>query len=61
MYHQSYYKTFDVLGKVISGTIKRGDNLKIMGENYEPGDQEDIYIKEATKLYLLQGRYKIEC
>lgn len=50
-----------MLGKVISGTIKRGDNLKIMGENYEPGDQEDIFIKEATKLYFLQGRYKIEC
>lgn len=50
-----------MLGKVISGTIKRGDNLKIMGENYEPGDQEDVFIKEATKIYLLQGRYKIEC
>jgi len=31
MYHQSDYKTFDVLGRVISGTIKRGDSLKILG------------------------------
>lgn len=45
MYHQSDYKTFDVLGRVISGTIKRGDSLKIMGEGYEPGDQEDVFVK----------------
>jgi U5 small nuclear ribonucleoprotein component len=34
MYHQSDYKTFDVFGRVISGTIKRGESVKIMGENY---------------------------
>lgn len=45
MYHQSDYKTFDVLGRVISGTIKRGDNIKVMGENYESGDQEDVFVK----------------
>lgn len=45
MYHQNDYKTFDVFGRVISGTIKRGDNIKIMGEGYEPGDQEDVFVK----------------
>ncbi len=28
------YKSFDVLGRVLSGTIKKGDQIKIMGENY---------------------------
>lgn len=31
-----------------------------MGENYVCGDQEDLFVKNATKLYLLQGRYRIE-
>lgn len=61
MYHQSDYKTFDVLGRVLSGTIKKGDSVKILGEGFEPGDQEDVFVKEASKLYLLQGRYRIEC
>jgi len=34
MYHQSDYKTFDVLGRVLSGTIKRGDSIKVLGEGY---------------------------
>lgn len=31
MYHQADYKSFDVLGRIISGTIKKGDQVKIMG------------------------------
>ena len=60
MYHKSDYKTFDVLGRVISGTLKKKDRLKILGESYSVGDEEDVFIKEAQKLYLLQGRYRIE-
>ena len=59
MYHQSDYKTFDVLGRVLSGTIKKGESVKVLGEGYEPGDQEDVFVKDVSKVYLLQGRYKI--
>lgn len=31
MYHQKDYKTFDVLGRVISGTLKKGQKVRIMG------------------------------
>ena len=31
MYHTKDYKTFYVLGRILSGTIKKGDRLKIMG------------------------------
>ena len=31
MYHKQDYKTFDVLGRVISGTLKKKDKLKILG------------------------------
>lgn len=31
-----------------------------MGENYMTGDEEDLFVKTAGKIYLLQGRYRIE-
>lgn len=37
LYHNSDYKTFDALGRIISGTVKKGQLVKIMGENYEVG------------------------
>ena len=60
MYHTNDYKTFYVLGRILSGTIKKGDRLRIMGENYVSGDEEDLFVRNATKIYLLQGRYRIE-
>ena len=45
MYHKSDYKTFDVLGRVISGTLKKKDKLRIFCENYEMGDEEDMFVK----------------
>lgn len=59
MYHKSDHKAFDVLGRIISGTIKKNDELRILGENYEPGDDEDVFVKSASRIFLLQGRYKI--
>ena len=47
MYHKSDHKAFDVLGRIISGTIKKNDELRILGENYEPGDDEDVFVKSA--------------
>ena len=60
MYHTKDYKTFYVLGRILSGTIKKNDRLRIMGENYVSGDEEDLFVRNVTKLYLLQGRYRIE-
>ena len=59
MYHTKDYKTFYVLGRILSGTIKKGDRLRIMGENYVSGDDEDLFVRNVTKLYLLQGRYRV--
>jgi U5 small nuclear ribonucleoprotein component len=39
MYHNMDYKSFGTFGKIISGTIRKGDNLRILGENYVHADQ----------------------
>lgn len=38
LFHNMDYKTFSAWGRVISGTIKKNDRLRIMGENYISGD-----------------------
>ena len=47
MYHKNDYKTFDAFGRVFSGKIVKGQKLRIMGENYEVGDEEDVFIKKV--------------
>lgn len=52
---------FYAYGRVISGTINQGQEVKIMGENFNLEDQEDVVVAKASKLWILQagGRFKI--
>ncbi|KAJ3679071.1 hypothetical protein LUZ60_017082 [Juncus effusus] len=50
---------FDAFGRVYSGTIKTGQTVKVLGENYSPDDEEDMTVKEVTKLWVYQARYRI--
>ena len=60
LYHRNDYKSFVVLGRIISGTIYKGQSVRVMGENYEVGEEEDVFIRNVAKLHLLQGRFKYE-
>lgn len=53
---------FYSFGRIISGTLKRGDEVKILGEGYTVEDEEDMVIKTVSRLWIMQagGRYKIE-
>jgi len=52
--------TFDAFGRVMSGTLKAGQEVKVLGENYSVDDQEDMILKTATKLFVTEARYRIE-
>jgi U5 small nuclear ribonucleoprotein component len=45
---------------VISGTIKKGEDVKILGEGYTVEEEEDMIVKTAARLWIMQSRYKIE-
>lgn len=60
MYNKPDCLSFDAFGRVISGTISRGQTVKILGENYTKEDEEDMAVKNITNLYIYQGRYKVE-
>eukprot|EP00929_Paragymnodinium_shiwhaense_P000231 TRINITY_DN100482_c0_g1_i1.p1 TRINITY_DN100482_c0_g1~~TRINITY_DN100482_c0_g1_i1.p1 ORF type:complete len:984 (+),score=344.63 TRINITY_DN100482_c0_g1_i1:96-3047(+) len=59
-YHRPDCNSFDVFGRVMSGTLFRGDRVKILGENYSLDDDEDMAIREVQSLWIYEGRYRVE-
>eukprot|EP00850_Spirogloea_muscicola_P014123 SM000099S25229 [mRNA] locus=s99:314289:317660:- [translate_table: standard] len=60
LYPKPDCSTFDALGRVLSGTVRVGQAVRVLGEGYAPGeDEEDCTTKEVTRLWLLQARYRL--
>ncbi|CAD7925866.1 unnamed protein product [Amoebophrya sp. A120] len=59
-YHHPDLSTFDVLGRVMSGTLHTGDRVQVLGENYSLSDDEDRSNRVAQSLWISQGRYRVE-
>jgi len=59
-YHRPDCNAFDVFGRVLSGTLFRGDRVKILGETYSLDDDEDMTIREISNLWIYEGRYRVE-
>lgn len=47
---------FDAFGRVYSGKIQTGQAVRVLGEGYSPDDEEDMTVKEVTKLWVYQAR-----
>lgn len=60
LYSNTDCSAFDAFGRVFSGTIKVGDTVKVLGEGYSAEDEEDMAIKEVTKMWIFNSRYRIE-
>jgi U5 small nuclear ribonucleoprotein component len=61
LFNNEAAQTFYAFGRVMSGTLKAGQMVKVLGENYTQEEEEDMIVKKATKLWLLQagGRFRI--
>mmetsp|Transcript_106764 Transcript_106764/g.227978 ORF Transcript_106764/g.227978 Transcript_106764/m.227978 type:complete len:985 (-) Transcript_106764:33-2987(-) len=59
-YHRPDCNAFDVFGRVLSGTLFRGDRVKILGESFSLDDDEDMTIREVQNLWIYEGRYRVE-
>ncbi|KAJ4959295.1 hypothetical protein NE237_026406 [Protea cynaroides] len=51
LYPKSDCSVFDAFGRVYSGKIQTGQTVLVLGEGYSPDDEEDMTIKEVTKLW----------
>ncbi|PWA88236.1 hypothetical protein CTI12_AA122200 [Artemisia annua] len=59
LYPKSDCSVFDAFGRVYSGEIHTGQTVRVLGEGYSPDDEEDMTVKEVTKLWVYQSRYRI--
>jgi elongation factor 2 len=48
---------FYAFGRVFSGTIATGQQVRIMGPDFEVGKKTDLYLKKIQRTVLMMGRY----
>jgi len=47
---------FYAFGRVFSGTVSTGMQVRIMGPNYEPGNKRDLNVKSIQRTLIMMGR-----
>ena len=47
---------FYAFGRVFSGTVSTGQNVRIMGMNYTPGSKNDLYLTKIQQTVIMMGR-----
>lgn len=60
LFNADTVSSFDSFGRVLSGTLKVGHSVKILGESYSPDDQEDSCVQQVTGLSIYESRYKVK-
>jgi len=48
---------FYAFGRVFSGTIATGQEVRIQGPDYQPGSKKDLFVKKIQRTVLMMGRY----
>ncbi|XP_066910456.1 116 kDa U5 small nuclear ribonucleoprotein component-like [Clytia hemisphaerica] len=51
---------FYAFGRVFSGTLHAGQNVRILGEGYTIEDEEDSRVSTVGRLWISEARYKVE-
>lgn len=54
-------QTFLAFGRVMSGTLEGGQEVKVLGENYTQDDVEDMAIKNVSAIGVSQVRGRAGC
>jgi len=48
---------FYAFGRIFAGTIATGQTVRILGQDYVPGNKKDLHIKKIQRTMLMMGRY----
>ncbi|PIL31492.1 hypothetical protein GSI_06194 [Ganoderma sinense ZZ0214-1] len=59
LYHTTDAQNFRALGRVISGTLRKGMDVKVLGEGYSPEDEEDMAKAVVEDIWISGARYFI--
>jgi 116 kDa U5 small nuclear ribonucleoprotein component len=56
LYHTTDAQSFRAFGRVLSGTIKKGMSIKVLGEGYSPEDEEDMMKATVDDMWISESR-----
>lgn len=59
LFPKSDCTAFDAFARVMSGTVKPGDKVRVLGETFTPDDEEDSAIATVTAVWAYQARYRV--
>ena len=56
LYHTTDAQSFRAYGRVFSGTLRKGIDIKVLGEGYSPADEEDMMKVQVEDLWMSEAR-----
>jgi U5 small nuclear ribonucleoprotein component len=56
LYHTTDAQSFRAFGRVMSGTLRKGMDIKVLGEGYSPEDEEDMMPATVEDLWISEAR-----
>lgn len=56
LYQTTDAQGFRAFGRVMSGTVRRGMEMKVLGEGYSPEDEEDMVKAVVENVWIYQSR-----
>lgn len=56
LYNTTDAQSFRAFGRVISGTVKKGMEIKVLGESYSPEDEEDMMKAVVEDIWIGESR-----
>ena len=59
LFNTSDASAFYSFGRVMSGTVKAGQQVRILGEGYTIDDEEDMTISTISEVWIAESRYNI--
>ncbi|KAG7452130.1 Calreticulin-domain-containing protein [Guyanagaster necrorhizus] len=59
LYHTTDAQSFRAFGRVMSGTLRKGMSIKVLGEGYSPEDEEDMVTATIDDIWISEARYFI--
>lgn len=57
LYHTSDAQEFRAFGRVMSGTVRRGQAVKVLGEGYSLEDEEDMVSATVDAVLIDESRW----
>ncbi|EWC45145.1 putative U5 small nuclear ribonucleoprotein component [Drechslerella stenobrocha 248] len=59
LYNTTDATGFNAFGRVMSGTVKVGDQVRVLGEGYTIDDEEDMTIATISHVWVAETRYQV--